>query len=305
MKFGDNLKKLRKEKNITQETLASMMNVSRQSISKWETGDTYPEMNNILELCRIFNCKINDLVNDKIIDLDSLGEEIKMSVVKFKKEKQQKMKGLSKALYIISNIGYILMTVFIPIAIISSIFMIYLTKNVDVVDNELIFRGNNKIVINSSENNLELKFNNTLVGEINNQDTIIMIKEVLVNNSKIAVMVYLTLALVCLVICLLLYRKVLKNLSLLFENINCGDTPFTLENAKYIKDIAYLLIATILIPGVGGYLFEIILKTDLNVDFGFSNIIEILFLFSISYIFLYGYEIQQDSKGKIYGDVNE
>jgi len=67
MKFGDNLKRLRKAKKLSQEDLAEKMNVSRQSVSKWETGDAYPEINNILELCKIFHCHINDLVNDSII----------------------------------------------------------------------------------------------------------------------------------------------------------------------------------------------------------------------------------------------
>ena len=38
MKFGDNLKKLRRAKKISQEELAERVNVSRQSVSKWETG---------------------------------------------------------------------------------------------------------------------------------------------------------------------------------------------------------------------------------------------------------------------------
>ena len=74
MKFGDNLKKMRKKKNLSQEELAEKVRVSRQSVSKWETGDAYPEMNNLLELCKIFKCQINDLVNDSIIDIDSLDE---------------------------------------------------------------------------------------------------------------------------------------------------------------------------------------------------------------------------------------
>lgn len=73
MKFGDNLKKIRKLKKLSQEELAEKLNVSRQSVSKWETGDAYPEMNNLLELCKIFHCKINDLVNDYITDMESLN----------------------------------------------------------------------------------------------------------------------------------------------------------------------------------------------------------------------------------------
>ncbi len=38
MKFGDNLRKLRKSKKLSQEDLAEKVNVSRQSVSKWETG---------------------------------------------------------------------------------------------------------------------------------------------------------------------------------------------------------------------------------------------------------------------------
>ena len=98
MKFGDNLRNLRKSKKMSQEKLAEKVGVSRQSVSKWETGDAYPEINNIMILCKIFGCNINDLVNETLIDIDSLDEEIKMNVVKLKKEKQTKMKRLSKAI---------------------------------------------------------------------------------------------------------------------------------------------------------------------------------------------------------------
>ena len=47
MNFGQNLRNLRKSKNISQEELAERVRVSRQSVSKWETGEAYPEMNNI------------------------------------------------------------------------------------------------------------------------------------------------------------------------------------------------------------------------------------------------------------------
>ena len=131
MKFGDNLKKLRKNKNISQETLAEKVGVSRQSVSKWETGEAYPEMNNILELCKIFHCNINDLVNDNIVDIDSLDEEIKMNLVKFKEDKQRKMKGLSKAIYIISRIMKIVALISIGICALLLIMTPFIIKNID------------------------------------------------------------------------------------------------------------------------------------------------------------------------------
>lgn len=44
MNFGKNLKRLRKERNLSQEQLSEMLNVSRQAISKWESNKTYPDI---------------------------------------------------------------------------------------------------------------------------------------------------------------------------------------------------------------------------------------------------------------------
>nr|MCR5787611.1 helix-turn-helix domain-containing protein [Bacilli bacterium] len=105
MKFGENLKQIRKSKNISQEDLAERLGVSRQSVSKWETGENYPSMFNIMCLCDIFKCKINNLVHESMPEFNSLDEEIKMSVVKFKENEQKKMKGFTKVLYIVSKIA--------------------------------------------------------------------------------------------------------------------------------------------------------------------------------------------------------
>ena len=138
MKFGDNLRHLRKYKKLSQEQLAEKVGVSRQSVSKWECGEAYPEMDNILTLCEIFHCKINDLVHDNLIDIDSLDEDIKMSVVKFKKEKQKQMKGLSKVIYILARIGKIATVIGIVSVVISMITLGYIGSNVKVQDNNII-----------------------------------------------------------------------------------------------------------------------------------------------------------------------
>lgn len=138
MKFGDNLKRLRKSKKISQEQLAEKMNVSRQSVSKWETGEAYPEMNNILELCKIFHCRVNDLVNDSIIDMDSLDEETKTNIVTLQKEEQSKIRGLSKVISILAKIGNIVCKVALPIVMIVMLIIPFFLKNIEVKDNELI-----------------------------------------------------------------------------------------------------------------------------------------------------------------------
>lgn len=305
MRFGDNLRKLRKSKRLSQEDLAEKMKVSRQSVSKWETGDAYPEMNNILELCKIFHCRINDLVNDSIIDMDSLDEEIRMNVVKFKSEQQSKMKGLSSAITILAKIGKIVCMICIPIVIASMIILGIVISKVNITDDEIIWNGNNMIRVTEVDNNISVKINDTVIVETTNQDEILKIKEILQNNSKIMLLGYVEIGFTFLIISLVLISIMLKSLENLFNNIHKGDTPFTLENVGYIKKMAYLMIVVTVLPSIVGVIFEGILKMDLDVDFEMFSLVEILFLFSIAYIFQYGYEIQLDSKGRIYGDVNE
>ena len=66
MSLGENLQFLRKKDNITQEQLAEQLEVSRQSVSKWESDSSYPEMDKILQLCNLFHCGVDDLVQKDI-----------------------------------------------------------------------------------------------------------------------------------------------------------------------------------------------------------------------------------------------
>lgn len=67
MKFCDKLPKIRKDNNLSQEQLADRLGISRQAISKWEAGLSYPDMEKMIELCKILNCKLEDLLDDGTI----------------------------------------------------------------------------------------------------------------------------------------------------------------------------------------------------------------------------------------------
>lgn len=62
MSFADNLKLIRKERNISQEALAEIMGVSRQAISKWEQGSGYPEMEKLLILSKKLKVSLDYLM---------------------------------------------------------------------------------------------------------------------------------------------------------------------------------------------------------------------------------------------------
>ena len=306
MKFGENLYNLRKSAKMSQEKLAEKIGVSRQSISKWENGESYPEMEKIMKLCNIFHCKINDLIHENMADIDSLDEDIKMSVVKFKEEKQKKVKGISKAIYVLARIGKIVCKIAIPIIIVLMIITPFFLKNIEVENNELIWSGNNdKFSITDDGNKVTLKYNNNIViADVSSEKVNTKYIEVLKDNSKYLVIGYIEAGFLFLVISLFLYEMTLNRLEKLFININEGDTPFTLENVRYIKEMAKLMIIALILPNFGGFVFEKILATDLGVDFELFDVIQILFLFGISYIFEYGYELQQDTTAKMYGEVS-
>jgi len=62
-KFGAFLARLRKNADMTQSELAIKLNLTRQAISKYELGDSFPDISTLVEIARIFNISLNDLIN--------------------------------------------------------------------------------------------------------------------------------------------------------------------------------------------------------------------------------------------------
>ena len=81
-KFINNLKKIRKNNNLSQEQLAEILGISRQAISKWESGSAYPEMEKIIQLCEKFNVNIDDLLHKDIEEIIS-EEQSKKNLNKY------------------------------------------------------------------------------------------------------------------------------------------------------------------------------------------------------------------------------
>lgn len=285
MKFGENLYNLRKKQKISQEKLAEKIGVSRQSVSKWKNGTAYPEMNRIFELCKIFHCKLNDLVNDNILDFDSLDKEVKMSVVKFNKEKQNKLKIVSKTISIFSKMLQVITIIISAVMIMSMLFIPSVINNTNVDNGSIIVADKNVM-----EFNLDQMTTNTIVN-------------VFEEHSKLEIILYTEIIMICLIISVMIISFAMLYLAKLFDSISKGDTPFTLENLKNIKRVAILFISYLIFPDVSGTLFQWITKIDMNIDYEITKIFYVLIIICIYYIFDYGHQIQLDSKGKIYGEV--
>ena len=66
MTIGEKITKLRTAANISQEQLAEKMDVSRQSVSKWEMDQALPQIDKVLQLCELFDISTDELLHDKI-----------------------------------------------------------------------------------------------------------------------------------------------------------------------------------------------------------------------------------------------
>ena len=66
MAFSDNLQFIRAQAGITQEQLAEQLNVSRQSVSKWESGASFPEMDTLLRICDLYDVDLDTLLRGSV-----------------------------------------------------------------------------------------------------------------------------------------------------------------------------------------------------------------------------------------------
>ena len=66
MEFHNKLYNLRKQKGLSQEELANRLNVSRQTVSKWEVGDSTPDMEKLIAISDMFGISLDELVMDKV-----------------------------------------------------------------------------------------------------------------------------------------------------------------------------------------------------------------------------------------------
>lgn len=305
MMFGDNLKQLRKSKNISQEELAEKLGVSRQSISKWETGENYPSMQNIMCLCTIFKCQINELVHEDFVDINYLDDEIKMNAIKFKKDEQKKMKGITKFITFVSKVFKYASVVAIVVSCVVSVLSVYFLMNTKI--------DNNSVIIFNESINYEITGKTLKLKGIDNKEHIITFdKEIesetiarVLEMSKYSRVSLTILACLSFIFAMYILYRLFSNIHELFKNMRDNETPFSMENVGYVKKIALFTLLYILSRDVLAIILGIIYRVTFDIDIELTNYILVLIILAISYVFKYGYQIQLDTKGRMYGEVDE
>ena len=219
------------------------------------------------------------------------------------KDKQRKLKVLSKIIYILAKIGKILTYIAIPFIVLGMVVIPMLMNKIDIKNDRIILKDKGNVIsIVEKNDKLTINIKDAKVAEVTSAKDISKIKDFFNNNSKGTIIAAgetaLAFALISIIIAILLLRRVEK----IFKNINKNDTPFTYDNVEHIRRIAFLMIINIILPAIASAVIELILKVDLNIHFGAYNLIEILSLYVLVYVFEYGCKLQKDSKCKIYGE---
>ena len=111
MTLCEKLSKLRKEYNYTQEQLADILGVSRQSISKWESDIAYPETDKLIELGKLFDCSMDYLLKEDVIEKNGAQASGFTEKVEEISRKVMTDKNKGKAKKILKVIGIVLAAV--------------------------------------------------------------------------------------------------------------------------------------------------------------------------------------------------
>ena len=119
LKFNEKLIKLRKASGLSQEELGDKVNVARQTISKWELGETTPEMDKLGELSNLFEISIDELVKDNAIP-NTIIKEIDQRKVESLYKDSQNVKSVIR-IYLVIGTGIL---IFFALIVIYGIFFV-------------------------------------------------------------------------------------------------------------------------------------------------------------------------------------
>ena len=101
MNLGERLFELRKTKNLTQDEVAEKLNVTRQTVSKWETNQSTPDFDKIVPISELFEIGVEELLTGKVKEEnDQAKEEIKEKVLTKQEAKEKSAKVVSGSIFI-------------------------------------------------------------------------------------------------------------------------------------------------------------------------------------------------------------
>lgn len=93
-KIGKFIAECRKKKNLTQSELAEKLFITDRAVSKWENGRALPDSSIMLNLCKILDITVNDLLSGEMISMENYNEEVEKKLLQAAKDKEDAHKKM-------------------------------------------------------------------------------------------------------------------------------------------------------------------------------------------------------------------
>lgn len=222
-------------------------------------------------------------------------------------EKEKKyLKRISKVLSVFAAIAKVLVTIAIPLTIISMIILFVVFNKFDYHNNTLYFDNNRVFTIEENNDGMTLVYDDEtselLKIDIEDQVTLLKVKNFMNNNVKDKILAYIEIYLLSVVATAVVSRMILDKVKRFFGNIHDGNTPFTEENTEFLRKIWVLRLVNLGISMVVSIILQILISSDTSELLEVNGIFEILTIIVIYYVFRYGTMLQSKSKMTIYGE---
>ena len=105
-KIGTFLKELRKEKGFTQEELAETLNVSRRTVSRWETGSNMPDLDLLVEMADLYQVELRELLNGER-KMEPMNPELKETVMQVAEYSSAEKQRAARTIRVFFTVGII------------------------------------------------------------------------------------------------------------------------------------------------------------------------------------------------------
>ena len=306
MEFKSSLKKFRIDNKLTQDDLGKKLGLSGKVISKWESGYSMPDIDNIKKLCEIFDCEYADLIGPEKKNMKKKNTDPKEEVSKIENNRLniynptlQSIKKISKVLYVFTKIYRVILIILLSFIVLCMFFVPSLISSVTVGNNSISFRDfkGDEVSLTGEDILLKgdyiLKYKDKIIYNHVNFDIIKEVADVFENIPRANITIQIEIILSLIVISILVAILAFHNLEVLFKNIEDNDLVFTSDNVSRLAMSTCLLIG-VYVCDIGIYLlFDSIISVDLINNVGINRIVRIIFMILMTYIFKYGYELQK------------
>lgn len=230
---------------------------------------------------------------DKNLGPEPEKEIAKSSKVESKIEvaKDKNLNGISKAIYIIASILKVVMIIAMSgLIAFLAISLLLVSKAKFDAKNETITILNHEFSYKLAEGEVKFDKDVLFTYNVNEKATI----DRFVKGSKLFKVCFLGTLIGTLIIACFALFKMFSYLEKLFKNIYFKNSPFSYSNALFTRKIALYFALSIFIPDIILGLLELVFKLNLAIEFNMMNYLIVLIILAISYVFKYGYEVQEN-----------